>query len=212
MLRTHVAAVLVWDFSSMKIDYTQKLYFGKFCYKICVEVRAHTSYWWQIPTCVQDVVTWCEKNLPVNTYKVQRRRQTWDENNNLASWHVCVYCGDMNIRDQVLQHFGSQVVRMSQPLDDQHKQNLTVKNVIQIRDSLIFNKFRHAVYFKYDRSGKLLSWLKNYFQDNPKAKVSGNLWWVKVYMTDDLDVTSLQLSWPDQIDYVKTVRLLRESV
>lgn len=195
----------------MQIEYTQKLYFGKFYYKISVEVSGESTSWWSPPKEITPVLTWCAVNLNSLDYKLTKFRQHHDPGQRQAVWHACIYCASADLRDQVLKQFGAQVVYVCQPLDDAHRMNLSVKNIISVRKDLIYKKFSHVIYFKYERTGKLYKWLKDYFRDNPKVRVAGSLWWCKVYMQDDVDVMSIQLSWPDHIDYLKTVRLIQEA-
>lgn len=194
----------------MQIEYTQKLYFGKFYYKVTLEVAGDSANWWSPPREIKPVLSWCVSNLPAPDHKLTRRRQHHDPKQRHAVWHVCVYLNRSDLMDLILKDLGVQVIHVCKPLDDAHRVNLSVKNVISVRKDLIYKKFSHVIYFKYERTGALHKWLKDYFKDNPKARVSGSLWWCKVYMQDDVDVMSLQLSWPDHIDYMKTVRLITE--
>lgn len=196
----------------MKIEYTRKLYFKKFHYKITVQTEGAAKTWWYVPDSVKTIQRWCDNNLDTTSAKVTKRVQSYDSQQQTSVYHVCIYCKDDAVRDQVLAQYGGQVVMIHQPLDDLHKHKLDVRNVIEVRKTLIYNRFRHAVYFKYDRKGQIHEWLQDYFKDHARVRVTGNRWWTKVYLEDDTEIAVLQLSWSEMIDYIKTVRCIHESV
>lgn len=203
----------------MQIEYVQKLYFGKYCYKIHVEVKGIVSqptlWWtaWETPDEVKQVTSWCVNNLPAEDHKlIKRRMNTLPDDSPVleAVWHVCVYCDQPDIRDQVVKKFGAQVVRISQPLDDDHKQNLQIRNVVQVKKELIYKQYSNVIYFKYDKTGEIHRWLHDYFQHNSLVRISKDSKWCKVYMSDDSDVSAIKLTWSDRIEYMRTIRLISE--
>ena len=191
----------------MKIEYTKKYFFQKYAYKLSLLVKGKTKNWYSKPRELRIIPTWIKNNLTDTDYKVRNRFQSFEDD--LCVYHQLIYCKDAATKDRLLATFGKQVVEICQPLDDNHKDNLEVKNIIEVRKTLIYKKYRYAVYFKYDRSHTIYPWLQQYFDSQKDtALVAGCNWWPKVYLTEDHEIMSIRLTWQDQIDYIKTVRLL----
>jgi len=192
----------------MKIEYTRKLFFRKYSYKLTFLIQGKSSVWYKAPSEIRKIPKWVETHLPDTDVKIIKRYQGWDDNK--VRFHQSVYCKDQDTKDKLLAQFGLHILEICQPLDNNHKDNLEVKNVIEVRKNLIFKKYRYAVYFKYDKKNEIFDWLGNYFQGHATAKVSGNKWWPKLYLTDETEIMSVRLSWQECIDYIKTVRCLDE--
>lgn len=190
----------------MKIEYTKKLFFKRFVYKLTLEVKGYTRVWHHAPGEVYEVKNWIDDNITDTDLKFVKRWQRWDDN--LAVYHGCVYCKDPSILNQLLAQFGSMVLELCQPLDHEHQDNLEVRNIIEVRKDLIYKKYQYAVYFKYDRKNEILPWLQSYFENNDTVRVSGNTWWPKLYLCDNNEIMAVRLTWQERIDYIKTVRCL----
>ena len=199
----------------MQINYTSKLFYKKFPFKITflinVQNLSKKTFWdrYTAPELLA-LPTWCNDNLKDHDHKIQNRYQRKDKHE--AVYHQLVYVKDAQTKDLLLANFGHAVLNVSQPLDNSHALNLEVKNVIEVRDNLLFKKYRYGVYFKYSRTNELFNWLLDYFDGNLAAKVSGSRYWAKLYLMDDADITMVKLTWPDKIDYVKSVRLITDTV
>ena len=198
----------------MQINYTSKLFYKKFPFKITflinVQNLSKKTFWdrYTAPELLA-LPTWCNDNLKDHDHKIQNRYQRKDKHE--AVYHQLVYVKDAQTKDLLLANFGHAVLNVSQPLDNSHALNLEVKNVIEVRDNLLFKKYRYGVYFKYSRTNELFNWLLDYFDGNLAAKVSGSRYWAKLYLMDDADITMVKLTWPDKIDYVKSVRLITDT-
>lgn len=153
--------------------------------------------------------TWCHDNLSDHDHKIQNRYQRKDKHDSV--YHQLVYVKDAQTKDLLLANFGQAVLNVCQPLDNSHALNLEVKNVTEVRENLLFKKFRYAVYFRYNRTRELFNWLADYFKDTPTVKVNGSYNWPRLYMEDDMELTMIKLTWQDKIDYVKTVILITDT-
>lgn len=152
--------------------------------------------------------TWCCDNLSDQDYKIQNRYQRKGKHD--CVYHQLVYVRDAQAKDQLLSNFGHSVLNVSQPLDPAHALSLEIRNVAEIRDNLLFKKFRYAVYFKYNRTPDLFNWLTDYFKDSTTTKVGSNRNWVRLYLEHDEELTMIKLTWSDKIDYVKSIRLVSD--
>lgn len=144
-------------------------------------------------------------NLPSNQFVVTKRRGSYDFDNQLAVWSVCVYFSDPNIKDTLLKQYGPLIHEITQPLNADHEANLTVKNVLQVRKQLIYKKYRHVIYFKYDSKGEIHKWLGTNYKNTPEVMITGTPKWCKVYTVEDSEMIHIQMCWADRIQYTKTV-------
>jgi hypothetical protein len=104
--------------------------------------------------------------------------------------------------------FGSTIREITKPFDQDHLENLSVKNLVIVRQSLLHKKYQHVVYFKYDHKRELAPWLRDYAATESGIKVESDGPWNRVYMVDSSHFTLFQLTWPDRINYTKTIRLI----
>ncbi len=193
----------------MQIHYVSKLFFGKYAYKVVLNTVTGGSRWWRdrVPPEFACLDAWCDTHMK-GAHKIQRRYQSQSKKE--CRWHQIVYVNsETHVQELVTQHV-QDVLEIWKPLDQAHLQMLDVKNIVEIRTSLLFKKYRYAVYFKYNRTSELWNWLEDQFSQSETSKLMGDMWWPKVYSVDELDVTMLRLSFPDVIDYVKTVRLVTD--
>lgn len=193
----------------MHVHYVSKLFFGKYAYKVVLQNVTGGNRWWRnrVPAQFVNVDAWCAQHVP-QAHKVQRRYQGGSKKDN--HWHQLVYLTTEAHKQAFVQAHIQDVVEVWQPLDSAHLHSLEVRNIVEIRTHLLFKKFRHAVYFKYDRTGQVWEWLETHLADSQTSKLSGSMWWPKVYSEDESDIIMLRLSYPDAIDYVKTVRLVTD--
>lgn len=194
----------------MKIHYVSKLFYKKYAYKVVLNCQTSGNRWfWRrsdvLPQEFQQVQDWCETHVQ-GQFKIQRRYQGGSKKH--SDWHQNVYLGSADHKDALIAHAGAAVNEVWQPLDDDHLQSLDVRNVIEVRDSLIYGKYSHVVYFKYNRDGELWKWLEALLVESDVSDLKGDRWWPKVYSTDLDDVRMIQLSYPERIDYIKHVKLL----
>ena len=192
----------------MKINYTSKKFFKKYIYKLVLAVSATKSFnrYFGLPSELMQVPNWIAHNLPELDCKVTNRFQS--SNGSDAKYHQVIYLADQDAKNTLQQQFAGQLVEVWQPLNVDHASELEIRNLLVARSSLLFNKYKMAVYFRYDRKGELYKWLKDYFATSSTAKVSGDLRWPRLYLNDDGEIAVIKLSWPDSIDYVKRVILI----
>lgn len=194
----------------MLINYTSKLFYKKFAYKILLETVTKPSSRWAKNNNkdLMQINAWCQQTFTDKNFKLQHRYQKKIKKDTL--WHQLIYVEDQASKDIIVSHFGSRVKQIWQPLNQSHLNLLDVRNIVEVRQELLYKKFRYGVYFKYDRSNTIYNWMLSYFQDNPNAKISGNEKWPRLYIADESEITTMRLSWGDAIDYIKTVKLVNE--
>lgn len=195
----------------MKINYTSKKFFKKYIYKLVLEVSATRPFsrYFGNPSELMQVPNWIASHLPNLDCKITNRFQ--NSNGNDVHYHQVIYLADLDAKNTLQQQFAGVLTEVWQPLDQNHANELEIRNLLTVRQDLLFKKYKMAVYFKYDRKGELYKWLKEYFADSATAKVSGSSWWPRLYLNDDGEITVIKLSWPDSIDYVKRVVLINNS-
>ena len=192
--------------------YTSKLFFGKYNTRIVIKTEGERLIRWVKPSEVIEVQTWCQTNLPNNSWKIRDyqkncRNYTIGE----VTYYQNLYITDVAQTDQVLKKFGNSVIEVTQPLDQDHKNNLEIRNLLVVRSSLIYKKYQHVVYFKYDRTQELNNWLQTYFVDEPESKLISHPYWPRLYLVDQTHLTTVKLMWQEKIDYIKTVQLLNSA-
>jgi hypothetical protein len=182
----------------LKIHHSSKLFYGKYAYKVVLLTNG-------MDCGLSKLSDWCNSNIADQDYKLVNRHHDH------CDWHQMVYVHNEQVRDNMLTAFGADVVEIWQPLDSDHLKKLSVRNVVQVRSTLIFKKYNHAIYFLYDRLGGIEDWLMEYYQGRTDVRVSGSRWWPKLYIQGDHlqdEITAIELTWPNCIDYVRTVRLI----
>jgi hypothetical protein len=196
----------------IKINYTERLFYKQYDTKVVIEIRTASTRVW--PARCPELTTlaeWVRDHLPSNSYKVTNRWHSHaPKGGNI--WHTVIYVKDANHRDIILNHFGAQVISVTQPANNSHKDELDPFNITVARNTLIYKKFRYVVHFKYmgDQTVTLERWLCNYFkdQDSNTYKFVFDWWSVKLYLAEQGDMATVKLSWHDQIQCIKTVMLV----
>ena len=158
-----------------------------------------------MPQEFQSVQDWCEAHA-AGQFHISRRYQGGSKK--YSDWHQNVYLQSADHKDALIKHQAASVYEVWQPLDSDHLQSLDVRNVIEVRDKLIYRKYSHVIYFKYDTHGELWNWLETLMEGSQVSVLKGSTWWPKVYSSDLDDVRMIQLSYPERIDYIKHVKLL----
>ena len=194
----------------MKIQYTHKLFHKKYAYKVVLSCQTSGSRWFwprqdQLAPDFQAVTDWCELHAP-NSHKIQRRYQGGSDQH--SDWHQNVYLQTDAQKDALVKAQGAAVQEVWQPLNPAHLQTLDVRNIAEVRSQLIYKKYSHVIYFKYDKHHTVYPWLLKLLADSPKSIVKGCIWFPKVYSTDEADVQMIQLSYPEKISHIKHVILL----
>jgi hypothetical protein len=194
----------------MLINYTSRLYYKKFAYKIIVETIAKPSSRWAKTQGkgLMQINAWCQETFQEQNFKIQNRYQKKINHDTIC--HQLIYVQDASSKDLIIQKFGSRVKQIWQPLNSDHLQQLDIRNLVEVRRELLYKKFRYAVYFRYDGANVIYDWMDQYFKGNSDAKVSGNWRWPRLYLVDDAEITTIRLSWGDAIDYIKIVKLASE--
>lgn len=199
----------------IKTNYSSKLFFGKYTTKITVStvVASKKRYSWGYPKPSEVFVlhNWCKDNFG-DTYII---KDHYIQTNHGLAYHQMVYTSNSQDKDKLILQFGTRILEITQPLNQDHEKSLDVRNLVVVRKNLLYNKYKYSVYFKYDPTHETWNWLKAFFQDEtdfklvPEANDTGSYpVWPRVYLVDDNHLMSLKLMWQERIDYIKTVELL----
>lgn len=206
----------------MRIEYTNRLYFGKYAYKIILFLAKDGHYDWNRYRMVKKsnellkIITWCQDNIDSQKYKIKSRSVLTEEkvkvNNKTkkqqwVNWSVNIYAQDQHTIDQIIKQFSVYVDTIYKPLDINHENRLQVKNIIQVSPKLLFGKYNYGIYFHYDADDEIQKWLIQCYKDNPTVKISPSYCWPRVYVCDSLDLDTIQITWHHKINYVKTILL-----
>jgi hypothetical protein len=201
-----VGVVKAWVFD-MKINYTSRLFFKKYAYKVVLACQTSGNRWFwrqqdQLPQEFQSVQHWCSHHVP-HTHKIQRRYVGGSALH--SDWHQMVYLQHESDKDQLLKAHAADVLQVWQPLNDQHLKQLDVKNVQEVRAQLIYKRFAHVIYFKYDRTCEMWDWLQALLADSTESELRGDKWWPRVYSASLDDVQQILFCYSDRVHYVKHV-------
>lgn len=187
----------------MNISYTSKLFYGKYAYKITAKFDVDTS------TCVDRMhhdhtlaqsKLWCQTHVG-NTKLV---RQFFHATRLYDGWNLIIYASSSTDRDTIISHFGAAVTDVCQPFDKEHEQCLEVKNLTEVKDRLLYGKYKYVIYFRYDRHRQITAKMRSLLANSKTSKVTGSSW-CKVYSITEDDVIMIKLMWPETIDFVKRV-------
>lgn len=192
----------------MKVRYTHKLFYKKYAYKVVLSVQTPGTRWFTSHTLApefQTVHDWCAQHAP-GAHKIKRRYKGGTHQQ--SEWNQNVYLQTDTQKDALVKVQGAAVQEIWQPLDADHLQSLDVRNIIEVRKNLIYGKYAHVIYFKYDRDQKTRPWLASILQESTTSVLKGQRAWPIVYSTNADDVHMIQLSYPERIDYIKHVKLL----
>ena len=194
----------------MLINYTSKLFYKQYAYRILMETVTKPIARWHKSSSkeLMQINKWCELHIPENDFRIQHRYQKQVKRETL--WYQLIYIKDTQSKDLILQKFGSRIKEIWQPLDQNHEDSLEIRNLVEVRKDLLYKKYRYAIYFKYDRQQTIYNWLGEYYKDQLLAKVSGDIRWPRLYLTDQSEITTIRLTWGDCIQYIKTIRLITD--
>jgi hypothetical protein len=201
----------------MKINYTTKLYFDKFSIRMQVETigagssRWNNNYWGYTVNKMlelQELSAWCRENLKKQHYKLIDRYGRKGELPNTIVFNQMLYLFSQDQANAVIAEFGSRVVEITQPKDQFHLEQLEVKNEVVYRNTLLYKKYQHVVYFKYDRYLEVWNWLQDYAADETDLKIDKGYYCPRVYMENEDHLAVFKLTWGERIDYIKTICLI----
>jgi hypothetical protein len=199
----------------IKTNYTTKLFFGQYTTKITINThipgKKNYGYRFQKPKELRELHNYCKENF-VDGYVV---KDHWCGADDGVLFHQMIYLNNTFDRDALLARFGARVLEITQPFDSDHKNSLEIRNLTVVRNILLYNKYQHCVYFKYDPTHNTYNWLKAFFKDEVGHKLVPDPnrdytypVWPRVYLTDSTHLMSLKLMWSERIEYVKTVHLI----
>jgi hypothetical protein len=195
------------------ISYPTKKFFGKFVYRISLSVQGQSPNRWitKKDNCYDpDIKTWIANHMANLEHKVRYRY-----NHSTKCYLAMIYLSDSQAKDQLISQFSKHIEEVCQPLNQDHEHNLEPKNMIEVRKTLIYKKYKYVTYFKYDRSRKIRQWLQQEFKEqleNNQAKLIGSSVWNTMYFANLEDMVMVKMMCPESIHMIKTVMLFSEQV
>lgn len=202
----------------MKVFYTSKLFFKKYSTRVIIEITSNKKYKRKNVSSkkikeVADENTWCSKNLTdfkIKNFYWGKIINDIDNSVEGTRWHQAVYISDESQKKKLLKKYKDRVIEITQPYNNDHKESLDVRNITEVRSTLLYNKYKYVVYFNFDRDGSFTKWLLTFFKDEDPTTYSLKFKQrhPTVYLKDDDHLTTLKLMWQDKIDYIKTVHLI----
>lgn len=198
----------------MKIQYTSRLFFGNYYIRVVVNTHSARStrytFDWTKPDELLLLGDFCKVAFSENDYILKDRYVGPDVDGGIR-FNQMLYLKTEDQLQKVIKTFGSSIVDITKPYDANHKDQLSIRNIVVVRDKLLYKKYQYAVYFKYDPKKEVWNWLRAYAKDETDIKIDRISHWPRAYMIDDSHLTSIKLMWSEKIDYIKTVRLLPQS-
>lgn len=199
----------------MNINYTSKLYYKKYPFKVVLKYdpvplkTPNRTTWnnWNRPEdhpTFKLIEAWCEKNAP-NSYKIIRSWRGW---RTAHYWHVAIFLEQQSQKDQCVLDWASDLHTVFQPLDNDHAQKLGFKTLHEVRKDLIYKKYSHVMYMKYQGTRTLFDELQKFSVCSDQTDLKGSEWWPKVYSSSLEDIQQLQLMYGEHVTYVKHVTLI----
>lgn len=193
----------------MHVTYSSKMFFKNYHTRAVLRTVASRVYRYgtsRKPMELIELASWCMEKLGDGNYVIKNRYEGRDSDMR-AVYHQRIYLNSEDYLNQLIAAFQDRVVEVTKPYNQQHQMSLEVRNLTEIRSHLLYNKYRHVIYFKYDRSGQVYKWLQDYFKDDGNQRVR-EPYWPRVYLTDQDHMTMIRLTWAENIDYIKNIQLL----
>jgi hypothetical protein len=196
----------------MKINYTSRLFFQKFYFKveiltICNSTNRYNNYTGEKCQELSELRNWCKGNFKTGEYRISDY-YNGKSVDGLVMFLQTVYLLNSLQKDKIIQKFGNSIQSITQPFDSEHQEQLDFRNEIVYRKNLIYKKYKYAVYFKYDRKNEIWKWLCEYTQDEKDMLINPGYFSPVVYMKDDEHLVMIKLSWSEKIKSIKTVHLI----
>lgn len=195
----------------MKIQYTSRLYFKDYYIRVLVHTvsmcKHRYTFNWVKPDELLVLSDFCQTAFAEKSYII-KDRYIGQDLDGCCRFHQMIYLKTEDQLSTLMQTFGASIVEITKPYDQSHQEQLSVRNVVVVRDQLLYKKYQYVVYFKYDPKKEVWKWLTAYSKGESDMKIDRMGSWPRVYLVDDLHLTSIKLMWPEQIDYMKTIRLL----
>ncbi len=219
-----------------KVKYIQKMYYGKYIYKLAFEVdktklvknqNQKTSYysWASIKytsyinkvALMSDLINKIKESMTDDEYRLRAE-----------GFGVGVFTNNENDIKSLLTTLSTRVVEFYQPLNDKHIDIIDKHRKVIVRNSLFEKDFKFKIYMKYDykmRETRYLevkeftdslengSWdanygMKRFWHTHSSSNRIG--YTVALYLKDPSDLMMFQLRFNDSIEKIEEAVLLSE--
>lgn len=212
--------------------YTERLFFGKYCYKVVLEVdktqlildhtRNRDRLVWRRTTYTNSLklLTLLKKELLLIAGENCRTRQEWLK--------ISFFTNDKNHVDAIIDKFARQILEISFPANQAHVDFLSKNRKVLVRERLFNDRYKYKVYInpynmRTERFRPVAEFLEHF--DKTRYDVNNILrdfwspythsinslgWTVAVYFKDLEDLMMFQLRFTDDIMKIEEIVLVRD--
>lgn len=202
--------------------HTSKLFYGKFPYVVKISdqvpgkplLRFHGSPRSELLTACKELVA--ENEIPHRYYT---EVYPFDNMHHFTRVDLNVFLRERKDYDLISAAFNKHVVKLVEPANTSHEDWLKKNTSIVVRENLIYGRYRYIVSFKStgynvdgDHNSEIIAWINSNFEDRVCGKdyLCRNGWYVRLYLTNQMDMTHVALAFGGQINTVTHVALLSE--
>ena len=196
----------------MKREYTSKLFYGKYAYKILISHRgkaadAAKSIGWTIHSCRLWLT---EQNI---THRMYNQIKLVGKGRRDVHVKSSLFLNDKSAFDECMKEFADIITHVVEPYDESHVDVLKDNTTILVRKNLLFNRFKFVVIFKRGWNDPFISEIDKWILENFLAKNSStkDVKWnqngfnPRLYLIDDSDLMLVKLTWGDRIKTITVI-------
>jgi len=197
----------------MDVQYTQKIFYRKFPYKIVICRKYNIkNKSWNLGWTPKKSMIWLNKNN-VNYRSNCRLRRRGSK----ITATMRLFLENESDYNTCLNKWKKHITAVVRPLNENHENTLKNNEKIIIRPTLLYGKFRYVVRFRWPRnlkeSKELKEWLLDNFSPSNEScqfKLRLSNWRPKVYINDLGELTLIKLTWSECIAEITAIKTLDE--
>lgn len=190
---------------------TQKLYFNRFlyCCKFEVDEEKGQGYLRKNPAIRRIKSILSESGCPHRTRIDWRFLPSKRKDKTIRVTLSCYFSSDDLYATLLASEHAENLIWISRPASDEHKEVLQSGSEIMIREKLLYNRFRYKVnlramrYPRVDNSAEIMSWIADAFHGKEEGRKGDYMivgkWLLSLYIKDHSDFVLTKLSMSDHI-------------
>lgn len=194
---------------------TRKLYFKKYltCLKFNISLDRSNSVVSKSPILME-----IKNHLKAHNIDYKSRLD-WFFTRTSIEVKFAVYLNDEQACDYFINNYPTYLSHLTTPLSNEHKELIKSKIEIEIRDKLIYNRFKYKVLFKttgrmYEKKQEIKDWISTAFETKVNSRKGDYLlvdhWLLTLYLTTKEDLTLVRLCLSDNITSIIQVDTVDE--
>lgn len=198
----------------MQKNYTSRLYYGKYPYKINFHKTGNldSKSWikeWNPHSCIKLLK---KKNIEFRIYtkvKVQKRKRQ-------VTVTMSLFLGNKHEYDYCIKKWNKFIDSVTEPYAQSHVDILKNNTHIVIREKLIYQRYKYVVNFRRtwrQDVDDINAWIAINFKNTiveKHAKWVGYGWNPRLYLFNEEDFVLVKLTWAERIRQITIVRTLDE--